>query len=641
MKNRFFHACLLLALAFPLLAISCKEQELPGSIYGTVTDKATGEPINAAGVELHPTGSKTVTGSEGQFEFAELESGDYRLAISKTGYIELTDIKVAVKAGIQTKSDIQIEKLPPALRVVDGDGNDITELDFGIAEADVARSFNIFNDGTNTLQWEITTTADWIKSVSKSSGELSAGATQSLILTIDREKLKGGENTTTMHITSNDGSKQVTVKAQSTEKSLPGMNMLQVTDIKMNTAVFHAEITNTGAPSYTERGFVYATSSMPTLDNTLAKLTAPVNEESTYTATATNLQTDQTYYVRAYAINDLGVNYSTNETSFKTQMVLPEVTTGPVSDKSIAHGRASVEGTIADAGEPAYTERGFAYGVNHNPTVEDDTKKVVSGSGTGVFSANLTNLAEGNVYYIRAYATNAKGTAYGSEAVLDFHAVLPEVRTDAVSDLSPTSATLNGTILSVGDPAYTERGFIYGTMPVPTLDEPEIVREVVSGTSTGAYTRSLSGLTEQETYYARAYAQSGENTAYGDIVRFVASSPDYVILQDARIMVQLEDLGWADWYDANMMCENSTVSGYTDWRLPTIDELMVIYNNKDKIPNLRDDYANRSSNFYWSSTSLGTSRHKYLNMQNGSSGNQDDYNEARVRAVRSITPSSK
>lgn len=631
MKNRFFHACLLLALAFPLLAISCKEQELPGSIYGTVTDKATGDPINAAGVELYPTGSKTVTGSEGQFEFAELESGDYRLAISKTGYIELTDIKVAVKAGIQTKSDIQIEKLPPALRVVDGDGNDITELDFGIAEADVARSFNIFNDGTNTLQWEITTTADWIKSVSKSSGELSAGATQSLILTIDREKLKGGENTTTMHITSNDGSKQVTVKAQSTEKSLPGMNMLQVTDIKMNTAVFHAEITNTGAPSYTERGFVYATSSMPTLDNTLAKLTAPVNEESTYTATATNLQTDQTYYVRAYAINDLGVNYSTNETSFKTQMVLPEVTTGPVSDKSIAHGRASVEGTIADAGEPAYTERGFAYGVNHNPTVEDDTKKVVSGSGTGIFSANLTNLAEGNVYYIRAYATNAKGTAYGSEAVLDFHAVLPEVRTDAVSDISPTSATLNGTILSVGDPAYTERGFIYGTMPVPTLDEPEIAREVVSGTSTGAYTRSLSGLTEQETYYA----QSGENTAYGDIVRFVASNPDYIIIEEAMLMVQAVDLGIANQNDAERMCKNSTIAGYTDWRLPDLDELTVLYNNKYKIGNLQEEN-------YWSSVrNYNSSYGQVLNMNDGSTYWMDGDGKHNVRAVRSITPSSK
>ena len=315
-------------------------------------------------------------------------------------------------------------------------------------------------------------------------------------------------------------------------------------------------------------------------------------------------------------------------------MVLPEVTTGAISDKSIANGRASVEGTIVDAGEPAYTERGFAYGVNHNPTVEDDTRKVVSGSGTGVFSANLTNLAEGNVYYIRAYATNAKGTAYGSEAVLDFHAVLPEVRTDAVSDISPVSATLNGTIISVGDPAYSERGFIYGTMPVPTLDEPEIVREVVSGTSTGAYTRSLSGLTESETYYARAYAKSGENTAYGDIVRFVASSPDYVILQDAGLVVQLEDLGSASWNDASSMCENSTVAGYTDWRLPTIDELMVIYNNKDIIPGL-------STGTYWSSTDAGQGVHKTLNMGSGATYSTRHSTICKVRAVRSITTSSK
>lgn len=41
---------------------SCNIPELPGSIYGTVVDKATGEPIKSAGVELSPVGLKTITG---------------------------------------------------------------------------------------------------------------------------------------------------------------------------------------------------------------------------------------------------------------------------------------------------------------------------------------------------------------------------------------------------------------------------------------------------------------------------------------------------------------------------------------------------------------------------------------------------
>ena len=48
---------------------ACAPEELPGSIYGTVVDKATGEPIKSAGVTLTPNGSTTVTGSDGHFEF--------------------------------------------------------------------------------------------------------------------------------------------------------------------------------------------------------------------------------------------------------------------------------------------------------------------------------------------------------------------------------------------------------------------------------------------------------------------------------------------------------------------------------------------------------------------------------------------
>ena len=59
--------------------------EVPGGISGTVTDKATGELIKSAGIELSPGGLKSVTGSEGQFQFTDIEPGKYTLLVTKTG----------------------------------------------------------------------------------------------------------------------------------------------------------------------------------------------------------------------------------------------------------------------------------------------------------------------------------------------------------------------------------------------------------------------------------------------------------------------------------------------------------------------------------------------------------------------------
>lgn len=196
------------------LLYGCKDkEELPGELHGVVTDKATCEPIKTAGVELLPVGLKTITGSEGQFEFNELEPGSYRLYVTKTGYEDLQSSEIVVKSNQMAKGDIQLEKLPPALKILDGVGKELDTLDFGADEDDVMRSFNIFNDGTETLLWQITNTADWIVAISKASGTLGAGATQAVGLTIDRDKLNGGDNVTTMLITSNDGSKQLKVKA--------------------------------------------------------------------------------------------------------------------------------------------------------------------------------------------------------------------------------------------------------------------------------------------------------------------------------------------------------------------------------------------------------------------------------------------
>ena len=469
---------------------ACTPEEIPGSIYGVVADKATGEPIKSAGVELSPSGLKTITGSEGQFEFTELDPGKYTLLITKTGYLDGVSRTIEVKAGQQAKGDVQIEKLPPALKVVNDHREDMDTLDFGSAEADVARSFNLFNDGTESLEWQITTTAEWIKSVSKTEGVLSAGATQSLIVTIDRTKLKSGGNTTTAHITSNNGSKQLTITATN-NTVLATLNTLPATNVKTTTAVLNAEILTDGNPKYTERGFVYSESSMPTIGSCIKKVTSTLTDSKTYSATVGGLTKGQTYYVRAYAINAGQEAYSTNEVSFTPSDALPKVTTQSVTNISRTAGKATFNGKIVDAGEPEYTERGFVYATTHNPMVDSDTKVVATGKGTGDFVANATGLVVGNTYYVRAYATNTQGTAYGEEKVADFKAIPPQVTTVSVEFKSNTSAYFIGKITNVGDPEYTERGFIYGTMQTPMIDDDAVTKVVVAKNTSAQFEKQI------------------------------------------------------------------------------------------------------------------------------------------------------
>ncbi len=399
--------------------VSCDETlEEPGSIYGVVTDKATGEPIRSAGVELSPTGMKTVTGSEGQFEFTQLEPGQYTLLITKTGYTDYASSTIEVTAGATAKTDVQIEQLPPALKVVNDSREEISTLDFGSAEADVARSFNIFNDGVETLEWEIVKTADWIKEISKTSGTLKAGATQSIIITINRSLLKSGTNQTTVHITSNNGSKQLTIKATNSTQYVT-LNTLPVTNLKTNGATLNGEILSVGNPKYIERGFVYSEQGMPTVETTIKKITVPVTEESLFSVAVVGLTMGTTYYARAYAINAGVVSYSSNEVPFTPAYSTPTVQTDSVTNISVSTGTATFNGTIVALGDPAYTERGFVYGIQHNPTIEDDTKKIVSGKSLGGYTTNISGLIAGNTYYIRAYATNEIGTSYGEEQKLE------------------------------------------------------------------------------------------------------------------------------------------------------------------------------------------------------------------------------
>jgi uncharacterized protein (TIGR02145 family) len=95
---------------------------------------------------------------------------------------------------------------------------------------------------------------------------------------------------------------------------------------------------------------------------------------------------------------------------------------------SITYSEASTGGTITSNGGADIIARGVVWSTTPIPTTALATK-TTNGTGTGTFTSTLTGLALATRYYVRAYATNAAGTAYGTEVSFTTNAVaaLPNV----------------------------------------------------------------------------------------------------------------------------------------------------------------------------------------------------------------------
>jgi hypothetical protein len=85
------------------------------------------------------------------------------------------------------------------------------------------------------------------------------------------------------------------------------------------------------------------------------------------------------------------------------------------------------------------------------------------------------------------------------------------------------------------------------------------------------------------------------------------------------------------WNDANRTCLNLGQG----WRLPTKDEIQILYNNKNQIGNLQDPYL-----AYWSSTEIDNNIAWYGVMKDGFTRNTEKFYESGVRAVRTVTDNS-
>lgn len=631
-----------------LLVVGCKKKKdetvSPGSIYGTVTDKATGDCVPTAGVELMPKGLKTVTGSDGSFQFTQVEPGEYNLFITKTGYQDLKSNTITVKSGEQAKGDVQIEKLPASLQIMDNDGQIISELNFGGDPGIISKTFKIINRGTTTLNFRINKYVDWIESITPNEGTIPVNRDCPIILKIDREKLADGSNTTSIIITSEDGGVELLVKAKKGAYSddvfeLPAAHlMVQLEDLGcVNWNSAYSMCNSSTVAGYNDWRLPTKDELMTLYNNrdeiggfTTNDYWTSYHEDGYYCSIDFsngtidylyyNVADDMQFYVRAVrtmtqgngvvelptanlmvqkqdlgsgalmwssanllcensivagyndwrlpTIEELVVIYNNREliggfdmnyaywsstaygsashyglqfwtgntTSFNNtneqlkiravrtlngnSVTTPTVTTSTPSN--VTTNSAICGGNVSSDGGATVSAKGICWGTSQNPTISGNHTN--NGTGTGSFTSNITGLAAGTTYYVRAYATNSKGTAYGVQQSFTTNSggsstTTPTVTTSTPSNVTTNSATCGGNVTSDGGATVTERGVCYSTSPNPTT----LSMTYPCGSGTGVFTCNLTGLYESTTYYVRAYAINSEGTAYGTQKSFTTS----------------------------------------------------------------------------------------------------------------------
>jgi hypothetical protein len=321
------------------------------------------------------------------------------------------------------------------------------------------------------------------------------------------------------------------------------------------------------------------------------------------------------------------------------EVALPVVSTLDVT--GITSTTAVCGGSITSDGGSDITARGICWNTTPDPIVAD--YKSNDGSlGTGSYACNLYNLTGNTTYYVRAYATNSKGTAYGDTKVFSTSETSEFVTTLEATSVRCSKAILNGLVNA--NNLITDVYFEYGT----NTSYGHVVSAIpaqATGDEVTNVSAPITGLEAVTTYHFRLRIVNTSGTAFGNDLTFFTgyvvgdtALGGVVFYTDASglhgLVATLADqdsgMPWSngsyvttgatgitigtgksntaaivavqgEGFYAAKICDDLTLNGFNDWFLPSIDELQLIHSEIGLTA-----YA-----YYWSSSELDSNNAWY------------------------------
>ena len=207
-----------------------------------------------------------------------------------------------------------------------------------------------------------------------------------------------------------------------------GLPILDQEEFKLITisyqyADFQLAITNEGDSQVTQWGFCFSNSEYPTITESDTVICG--DGVGKFVGRISKLEQQKEYYIRGYATNAMGTRY-TEGAGIRTILLstLPTLTTTPVSATHIKDGYILVGGEVLAEGASAVKESGVCWSTSPQVTLANATGKKALGTGSGPFSGQIERLQGGTDYYLRTYAINDDGTAYGEEITFTTPSIL-------------------------------------------------------------------------------------------------------------------------------------------------------------------------------------------------------------------------
>jgi len=192
----------------------------------------------------------------------------------------------------------------------------------------------------------------------------------------------------------------------------PEVSTQNASTLGQTTATVGGIIKGNGGSPVTEKGVCWSTAMNPTTaDNKISVSTSP----EFYNCVLTGLVPNTFYYARAYAKNSAGTGYGF-EIIFQTypedpHFTVPVLTTSEVTGISAGYAVSGFD-IISDGGKPI-TEIGICWGTHSHPTPIDNKSVTLFGGNHVIIG--ISDLKPSTTYYVRSFATNSVGTAYGNE----------------------------------------------------------------------------------------------------------------------------------------------------------------------------------------------------------------------------------